>query len=76
MPHVSVKMFPGRSEADKKRFTEEVVRAITGCFGGNVDSVSVDIEEVPSGDWMTKVYDPQIRPNMQRLYKRPGYKPF
>ena len=34
------------------------------------------IEEVPSGDWMTKVYDPQIRPNMQRLYKKPGYKPF
>jgi 4-oxalocrotonate tautomerase len=73
MPHVSVKLWPGRSEEDKKRLadaiTEDVVR-ITGC---SASSVSVTIEDVDSGDWKEKVYDPLIRDKSGHLYKKPGY---
>lgn len=73
MPHVSVKLWPGRSEAEKQRLaeaiTEDVVR-ITGC---SESSVSVSIEDVPSGEWKQKVYEPEIRGKAETLYKKPGY---
>jgi 4-oxalocrotonate tautomerase len=33
----------------------------------------VAIEEVSSADWKAKVYDPDIKKNLDRLYKKPGY---
>lgn len=73
MPHVSVKLWPGRSEEEKKRLaaaiTEDVVRIIR-C---GEESVSVAIEEIAAADWKKKVYDPEIRGKMDRLYKKPGY---
>jgi 4-oxalocrotonate tautomerase len=73
MPHVSVKLWPGRSEEEKKRLaaaiTEDVVRIIR-C---GEESVSVAIEEISAADWKKKVYDPEISGKMDRLYKKPGY---
>jgi 4-oxalocrotonate tautomerase len=73
MPHVSVKLWPGRSEEEKKRLAEaisdDVVR-ITGCSPA---SVSVSIEDVPSGQWKERVYDPEVRDKADLLYKKPGY---
>jgi 4-oxalocrotonate tautomerase len=31
------------------------------------------IEEVPSGEWREKVYEPDIRAKERSLYKKPGY---
>ncbi len=73
MPHVSVKLWPGRSEEEKHRLAEaiaeDVVR-ITGCGEG---SVSVTIEDVPPDQWKEKVYDPKIRDKADLLYRKPGY---
>jgi len=73
MPHVSVKLWPGRSEQEKQQLaeaiTDDVVR-ITGC---SESSVSVSIEDIPSGQWKEKVYDPKIRDKADLLYKKPGY---
>lgn len=73
MPHVIVKMWPGRSEQDKLRLAEAIVDDVVEIVGVGEGSVSVAIEEVPSGDWKAKVFDPDIRNNMDRLYKKPGY---
>jgi 4-oxalocrotonate tautomerase len=40
------------------------------------ESVSVAIEEVKPQDWMEKVYNPEILPSFEKLYKKPGYEPF
>jgi 4-oxalocrotonate tautomerase len=40
------------------------------------ESISVAIEEVKPHDWMEKVYNPEILPNFEKLYKKPGYEPF
>jgi 4-oxalocrotonate tautomerase len=73
MPHVSVKLWPGRSEEEKKRLakaiSDDVVR-ITGCSPA---SVSVSIEDVPSDQWKERVYDPEVRDKAELLYKKPGY---
>lgn len=73
MPHVSIKLWPGRSEEDKKRLADTIVENLVDITGCSEDSVSVAIEDVPSGEWKEKVYEPEIRAREEFLYKKPGY---
>ena len=73
MPHVLVKMWPGKSEEQKARLAERVTEAVTKTLHYGEESVSVAIEEVNPKDWKEKVYDPLIRRKMDTLYKKPGY---
>ena len=73
MPHVSVKLWPGRSEQAKQRLADAIVKDVVDIVGCGEESVSVAIEEVDPKDWKEKVYDPLIRGKMDTLYKKPGY---
>ena len=73
MSHVSVKLWPGRSEKTKQRLADAIVEDVVNIIGCGEESVSVVVEDVSSGDWKEKVYDPEIRGNMKNLYKKPGY---
>jgi 4-oxalocrotonate tautomerase len=76
MPHVIVKLLPGRSEQQKTRLAEEIVKNVVDIAKCEEKSVSVAIEEIKSEDWAEKVYRPDILDNQKRLYKKPGYNPF
>jgi len=39
------------------------------------DAVSVSIEDIALGDWVEKVYEPDILSGRGKLYKKPGYDP-
>jgi 4-oxalocrotonate tautomerase len=73
MPHVVVKMYPGRSEQQKRQLAEAIVKDVVAIAGGSEDSVSVAIEEIPAAEWTEKVYKPDILKNWDKLYKKPGY---
>jgi len=73
MPHVSVKLWPGRSEQTKQRLADAIIKDVVNIVGCGEESVSVAIEEVDPKDWKEKVYDPLIRKKMETLYKKPGY---
>jgi 4-oxalocrotonate tautomerase len=73
MPHVIVKLYPGSTEAQKSKLTEEITRSVMSVLNKPERSVSVAIEEIPEKEWMNKVYDTEIRPNLDKLYKIPGY---
>lgn len=75
MPHVVIKMIDGRSEEQKRRTAELVTQAIMDGIGCKESSVSVAIEDLPAAEWASAVYRPEIEPQMDRLYKKPGYKP-
>jgi 4-oxalocrotonate tautomerase len=72
-PHVSVKLWPGRSEQTKQRLADAIVEDVVNIIGCDEESVSVAIEEIDPKDWKEKVYDPLIRRKMDTLYKKPGY---
>ena len=74
MPHISVKMYPGRSEQDKERLAEAIVNDVIKYTGARPESISVAIEEVAPSDWKAEVYDPEIRAKSDELYKKPGYR--
>jgi 4-oxalocrotonate tautomerase len=76
MPHVIVKLYPGRSEEQKKQLAEEIAKDVVAIAGCEEKSVSVAFEEVEPDDWAEKVYRPDILGNKNKLYKKPGYNPF
>lgn len=76
MPHVSVKLYPGRSEQVKSRLAEQIVKDVIAIANCGEESVSVAIEEVTPADWPETVYKPEILSNWEKLYKKPGYNPF
>jgi len=73
MPHISVKMWPGRSEAQKQALTEKLVEAVKETLGGSEDYITVAIEEIDSSAWPKAVYKPEIVDKADKLYKKPGY---
>jgi len=73
MPHVIVKLWPGKSEQQKVRLAKKIVEDVTTVLNYGEESVSVAFEEVDSQDWTEKVYHPDIVRNSERLYKKPGY---
>lgn len=76
MPHVIVKLFPGRTEKQKIRLAEEITKNVIDIAGCDDKSVSVAIEEIIPEEWPEKVYRPDILNQPEKLYKNPGYNPF
>jgi 4-oxalocrotonate tautomerase len=73
MPHVIVKLWPGKSEQQKIQLAEAIVKDVVNIMNLGEESVSVAIEEIPAADWKKKVYEPDILDNRNNLYKKPGY---
>lgn len=73
MPHVIVKLFPGRSEEVKKRLAEAIAQNVMALCEVADRAVSIAIEEVPRETWMETVYASEIAPKKGTLYKEPGY---
>ena len=75
MPHVIVKMYPGRSEQQKARLAEAIVKDVMTFTGVGDEAVSVSIDEIGPSDWVEKVYQPDILNCPGKLYKKPGCNP-
>jgi len=73
MPHVIVKLWPGKSEQQKNRLAEAITKNVMEILHYGEESVSVAMEEVRPQDWIEKVYKPDSKGNLDKLYKKPGY---
>lgn len=73
MPHVIVKLWPGKSEKQKQELADKITRAVMGTLHYGEESVSVGVEEVPANEWMSRVYEPDIQAKPDTIYKKPGY---
>ncbi len=73
MPHIIVKLWPGKSERQKQRLADAITENVTEILDYGDESVSVGFEEVLPGDWAEKVFGPDIRDKQDSLYKKPGY---
>lgn len=76
MPHISIKMYPGKTEAQKTALAEQIVKDFISIAGSREESISVSIEEVSPEQWAETVYKPEILEGSGTLYKKPGYNPF
>ena len=75
MPHIIVKLYAGKTEAQKAGIAEAVTQAVMASAGCGERAVSVAIEDVAPADWVERVYIPDIVEQQDRIYKKPGYDP-
>lgn len=73
MPHVTVKLWPGKSEKQKRQLTAEIAEAVMRILNYGDESVSVSFKEIQAKDRAARVYQPDIVANQQNLYKKLGY---
>jgi 4-oxalocrotonate tautomerase len=73
MPHVVVKLWPGKSEEQKTRLAEAITKDIMEILHYGEKSVSVAMEEIEPREWAEKVYRAEIRNNLDKFYQKPGY---
>jgi 4-oxalocrotonate tautomerase len=73
MPHVIVKLWSGKSEQQKTRLAEAITKDVINILHYGEESVSVAMEEIKPGEWAEKVYRAELKDNLDKLYKKPGY---
>ncbi|KQO68082.1 MULTISPECIES: tautomerase family protein [unclassified Methylobacterium] len=73
MPHVTVKMYPGKTDAEKTEMAEAIAAALMASAGTAERAISVSIEDVAQADWEAQVYRPEIVGRPETLFKKPGY---
>ena len=73
MPHVNIKLYPGRSEEVKKELADKIAKVVSEVAGTSLGSISVAIEEIQKENWMKDVYEKDIIEKRELLYKEPEY---
>lgn len=73
MPHIIVKLWPGRTEEKKLELTNKIVQAVVETVNAEESCISVSFEEVSSEAWGKEVYKPYILEKEETLYKKPEY---
>jgi 4-oxalocrotonate tautomerase len=76
MPHVIIKMYPGRTEEQKKKLVKAITDSIIKIIAVDEKVISIAVEDVSPEEWAEKVYRPDILEKQNTLYKKPGYNPF
>lgn len=72
MPHVIVKMFPGRTPAQKQAVADAITQALITTLGSKPASISVGIEDIAPDAWDATVKTPDILGKPETIFKQPG----
>lgn len=73
MPHIDIKCYPGRTDAQKKQLAERIARDVAEIFKTDEGCVSVVIQDISEQEWKERVWDREIVPQQKFLYKKPEY---
>ncbi len=69
MPHVIVKLWPGRNETQKRAIADKVIQAVVESAGVPATAVTVGIEEVPKERWHEEVHIPDVDRKNASIYR-------
>lgn len=72
MPHVVVKLWPGRNDEIKTNLAKKIADVVAEDLKVEIGDVSVAFEEVNREDWGEKVYKKEIKDN-KAVYLKPNY---
>lgn len=76
MPHIIIKMHPGRTAEQKTQLAAAITDCVTRIARCEDGAVSIAIEEIAPENWAEKVYRLDIIDKEDTLVKKPGYNPF
>jgi 4-oxalocrotonate tautomerase len=69
MPHIIVKLWPGRTEEQKDKLVKKITKAVIKSIGVAEDTISIGIEEIPKERWDEDVKKPDINGKIDTIYK-------
>ncbi|MES1955963.1 tautomerase family protein [Salinisphaera hydrothermalis] len=73
MPHVNLKIATGHSDTIKHELADAFARALVEIAGAEPSQISVAIDDVAPKRWARDVYQHEIAPKTDVLYRLPGY---
>lgn len=74
MPHIDIKCYPkGLSEADMKAFADDLTAFVSERLSTPPSFITIAYTEIAPESWKAEVYDAEIRPEMDRLLRKPEY---
>jgi len=76
MPHILIKMYPGRTAKQKQRLAAAITECVASIAKCEEKYVSVAVEEIAPESWAEEVYRLDILEKEETLIKKPGYNPF
>ena len=71
MPHITIQMYPGRSDELKKKLAEALREAASRTLEREEAHFSVSVKDVPKEKWKEQVYD-KVRSDANTVIQ-PGY---
>ena len=72
MPHVVVKLWPGKNDETKTNLAKKIADVVAEDLKVDIGDVSVAFEEVCREDWGETVYKREIKDN-ENVYLKPDY---
>lgn len=72
MPNITVKMYPGRSEEEKKVLAEKLAETLLEVTGVPEAAVSVVIKDIPPEEWKREMAENDFA-DRSLIYRMPGY---
>lgn len=69
MPHLIVKLYPGRTEEQKNTLVSRLNQAVIDSLCVPDEAISIGIEEIPKEQWDSKVKNVDIIPKQTTIYK-------
>ena len=73
MPYIEIRAYP-KDEAIKQRVAERIKQVFLEEWGCPEQAISVSFEEFDPKDWESKVVEPIVRRNEDRMYILDGKK--
>ena len=72
MPHITIQMYPGRSDELKKEVAEALRDDAAKALSREKEHFSVSVVDVPQDEWKARVYDKVLADKDTVI--QPGYK--
>ncbi len=73
MPHITVQMYPGRTDEQKAALAKALAETASKSLNREIEHFSVSVVDVPQDEWKEKVYNSAADPNNKEVFVRPGY---
>ncbi|MCC3868402.1 tautomerase family protein [Terrisporobacter mayombei] len=70
MPHINIKMYPGRSEEVKAKLAKHTKEFMVKELEMDEKFISVSVEEIDKENWQSEVMD---KIKEEELYERPNF---
>ncbi|EEJ2343471.1 tautomerase PptA [Salmonella enterica subsp. enterica serovar Minnesota] len=74
MPHLDLHFNPRELfDEDVTKMADELCKVLKGHLATSDSAISIAMTRVTADDWKERVYDPIITPQLESLFKKPGY---